>query len=404
MKLFFATFSVLLLLPLLALAQEVAEFVPLIGIPGLTDPSGYTTELYINILYVLAISIAAFLAVIKLILAGLKYMLTDVVPQKEGAKQDIRTALIGLFIVLTAVLILSTINPQLTNLTALDTLDGISTAVLTQRVETVPSVTNTDIPCTALLSDDGMTIYNCTAAEADCEDVRGGVAIRNESTVTCRVANFTNAQRAAACNVPQGCEQEICPILRTSGIFTGCTGWCNAQSNSTYSPETEICLYQNEAYVAGEEETREAISCLDNNFNEFSGLSSDCTNAITACGDRRHVDVGGDFIYCFTATGSTDEEQSTLRYDVRNASNQGYLAQLSADVNRSFTINEPAIPEAEIPQGELHNTSIRISPDQEGACGDPTLSRCTSARVILPDQTTVVWPCGLLTPKPQSCG
>lgn len=102
-------FLVLLLLPAVTLAQ----FRPLVGIPGISDPS---TDLntYINILYALSISIAALLAVIKIIIAGVKYMLSDVITSKQAAKSDIQGALIGLLVVISAVLILNVINPQLT--------------------------------------------------------------------------------------------------------------------------------------------------------------------------------------------------------------------------------------------------------------------------------------------------
>lgn len=123
--------SILVALPLLLNAQgdaRSAGYEPLIGIPGL-DSSGYTTEAYVNVLYVLAISIAAFLAVVHLILAGLRYMFSDVVTDKSRAKSQIWSAFIGLLVVLGAVLILNTINPQLTSLNALSNLRTIQTDV-----------------------------------------------------------------------------------------------------------------------------------------------------------------------------------------------------------------------------------------------------------------------------------
>jgi hypothetical protein len=53
------------------------------------------------------------LAVLKITIAGVKYMLSDVVTSKESAKKDIQGALFGLLIVLAAVIILNTINPSL---------------------------------------------------------------------------------------------------------------------------------------------------------------------------------------------------------------------------------------------------------------------------------------------------
>jgi len=86
-------------------------FVPLVGIPGVNPDSDLGT--YINALYVLSISLAALLAVIKIIVAGVKWMLTDLISGKEEAKKDIQGALTGLLIVISAVLILTVINPDL---------------------------------------------------------------------------------------------------------------------------------------------------------------------------------------------------------------------------------------------------------------------------------------------------
>ncbi|MFT7507144.1 MAG: hypothetical protein ACI92I_000283 [Acidimicrobiales bacterium] len=104
------------------------EFVPLVGIPYLVVPQGEELGLgnYINALYKISISVAAFLAVVKIIFAGVKYMISDIVPTKEQAKKDIRGALLGLLIVIGAVLILTTINPQLTGLDALQKIPGFS--------------------------------------------------------------------------------------------------------------------------------------------------------------------------------------------------------------------------------------------------------------------------------------
>lgn len=97
-------------LPSVVLAQ--VAFRPLVGIPGL-DPNASFND-YINALYALAISVAALVAVIKIIIAGVKYMLSDVVSSKGAAKEDIQSALLGLLIIAAAFLILNQINPNLT--------------------------------------------------------------------------------------------------------------------------------------------------------------------------------------------------------------------------------------------------------------------------------------------------
>lgn len=84
-----------------------------------------TTEDFVRIMYSIAISIAAILAVVKIVYGGVQYMLTDIVTSKEQAKKDIRGALLGLLIVIGAVVLLNTINPQLTTLDALNNVEGV---------------------------------------------------------------------------------------------------------------------------------------------------------------------------------------------------------------------------------------------------------------------------------------
>lgn len=97
------------MIPTLVLAQG---YVPLVGIPGVPDVNTDFNS-YINALYGLSISIAALLAVIKIVIAGVKWMMTDIVTSKGAAKEDIKGALLGLLVILGAVLILETINPNL---------------------------------------------------------------------------------------------------------------------------------------------------------------------------------------------------------------------------------------------------------------------------------------------------
>lgn len=64
----------------------------------------------------MSVGLAAVLAVVMLAIGGFKYMTTDSAFKLGDAKEQITNAIIGLLIVLTAVLILNTINPQLTSL------------------------------------------------------------------------------------------------------------------------------------------------------------------------------------------------------------------------------------------------------------------------------------------------
>ncbi len=104
--------SLAILIPTVTYGQNTG-YIPLVGIPGITD-NGISFEGYVNALYALSISVAALLAVIKIIIAGMKWMLSDIVTSKGEAIEEIKGAVFGLIVVISAVLILTVINPQLT--------------------------------------------------------------------------------------------------------------------------------------------------------------------------------------------------------------------------------------------------------------------------------------------------
>lgn len=108
MKYFLTFFSVtLLLVPVFVFAQ----FKPLVGIPGVTNPEDF--DQYLQAIYATAISLAALLAVIKIVIAGVKWMTTEIVTSKGDAKKDIEGAVFGLILILGAVLLLYIINPDI---------------------------------------------------------------------------------------------------------------------------------------------------------------------------------------------------------------------------------------------------------------------------------------------------
>lgn len=97
----------------------------MVKIPRVSADSQSTGE-YVQALYFLAITVAALLAVVKIIFGGVKWMLSDVITDKSSAKNDIKGAILGLAIVLAAVLILNTINKDLTKLEFLENAPSIS--------------------------------------------------------------------------------------------------------------------------------------------------------------------------------------------------------------------------------------------------------------------------------------
>lgn len=125
--------AVCLFLAFFTLAFAQGEpYQPLTGIPGV-DPDNLTLISYVNALFLLSIALGAMLAVIKIVVAGFKYMFTDVVPTKSDAKSDIYGALLGLGILLATFVVLWTINPQLINL---DVLTGVQRVELTTNPNT----------------------------------------------------------------------------------------------------------------------------------------------------------------------------------------------------------------------------------------------------------------------------
>ncbi len=64
-------------------------------------------------LFLLAITIAGVLAVVKLVIAGVKYMMSDVVTTKQMALSDIKGAILGLLLILSTILLVNLINPDI---------------------------------------------------------------------------------------------------------------------------------------------------------------------------------------------------------------------------------------------------------------------------------------------------
>lgn len=107
--------------PLFASADPATAptYVRLVNIPGLPNTGNVGLPAFLNALYIVIISAAALFAVIKIAIAGVKYTMTDVVPQMSDAKKDIYGALLGLAILLIPFIVLKEINPDLVSLNVL---------------------------------------------------------------------------------------------------------------------------------------------------------------------------------------------------------------------------------------------------------------------------------------------
>lgn len=95
-------------------AQEPdTEFVSLSGVPGIEPSGGEGLGVMFNTVYIIVIIIGSIFAVVKIAVAGTRYMMSDVITSKESARQDINGAILGLVIILSTYIVLSTIYPDL---------------------------------------------------------------------------------------------------------------------------------------------------------------------------------------------------------------------------------------------------------------------------------------------------
>jgi hypothetical protein len=70
---------------------------------------------FLNYILKILIAITAVFLIVKIIMVGIKYMITDIANVKASAKSELMGAVTGLLIALTSYLILNTINPKLVN-------------------------------------------------------------------------------------------------------------------------------------------------------------------------------------------------------------------------------------------------------------------------------------------------
>lgn len=221
-------------------------FTPLVGIPYVdTTDSNLSLPGYVDALYKAAISIAAFLAVVKIIFAGVKYMLSDVVTSKEDAKKDIRGALIGLLIVIGAVLILNTINPQLKELTALGGPPGLNMGL----GEHDGFLTSIQRLCE---SPTGCVVRNCTfwrlsSCEDVCDDLNGFYVRNGILRNLVGVSDQTSDQCVIA--TPSEAEHGV-EILDRPNIATDSVPVASVEITPENLPETFIDINGNERDVA----------------------------------------------------------------------------------------------------------------------------------------------------------
>ncbi len=151
-------------------ASAQTEYKPLVGLPKLpTSGVGVDIPKYINAVYLLTIGVGALIGVLRIAFAGVKYSLSDIITDKESAKKDIGGVLLGLAILLIPFIVLSTINPNLTNL---DVLKMAPKTNLDSRNVNSASMGPTNLPNATTISP-GTNVTSCRLSEVRREFVPG---------------------------------------------------------------------------------------------------------------------------------------------------------------------------------------------------------------------------------------
>ena len=125
-------------------AQLPTEYQTLSPLPGTKIVKTDAPEVYFKNIFNIFVAVVAILSVIKLMICGFQYMMSEAVSSKENAKKCIWAVLFGIFLILLSYLILFTINPKLTELP----FDTIRTGITPKEVGGVsdqpPSLFNSE--------------------------------------------------------------------------------------------------------------------------------------------------------------------------------------------------------------------------------------------------------------------
>ncbi len=238
-------FISLLLAPALVFAQGT-DFVPLLpSLPGIdTLQTQDSLAPFLSQIYKICIGLAAVLAVLQIMRAGIMYMGGDSITEKKEARGLIGAALAGLLLVLSPVIVFSLINPQILEL-------DIGGDRLRSNVESPGPTSYTVIPAT-------------TAEE--CKK-KGGTPTGNPPNILCK-APTTEATTAASYG---NCSDY------TNFLVTTVDGNCNnaANNDTTY---TRIQV-NNRCCYGGSIQT--GFKCCAVNKKDVTAPLPDATKPIT---------------------------------------------------------------------------------------------------------------------------
>lgn len=159
-------------------ALEGVSYTPLVNLPlgkDGADLSKWTLSEYLSGMLRLIIALGGAVAVLMAIVGGVQYVASGIAPSaKNDAKARITNAFIGLAIILTAYLLLNTINPDLVNFKlSLPKIEGTSgeepevttDSIFLQKSDKCAEVCDAGYSCMSFIGESGDEVASCQADE-----------------------------------------------------------------------------------------------------------------------------------------------------------------------------------------------------------------------------------------------
>lgn len=233
----YVRFIILFLLasiPLAVFAQEDStKFVPLTNVPFL-EAAGNASTLpkFLNDLYRICIGLAAVIAVLQIMRAGVMYMGGDSVTEKKEAKNLIGLAIGGLILVLSPVVVFSIINPDILSLKINGIQDLVASAPAESLLWTDSSSTHKAAAIKCSTSGGNLT-FTCKSAAGASRTLAAGkeCSAGEESLATCTRQSSSEATQDSAAS----CKDFGPP---TAGSVSGS---CQATVDPDYVKVADVC-------------------------------------------------------------------------------------------------------------------------------------------------------------------
>ncbi|MDO8481891.1 MAG: hypothetical protein Q7S75_02310 [bacterium] len=181
---------------------------------------------YINSMFKIAISAGAIIAVIRLGVAGYKYMGGDIWHKKEEAKEDIREIFFGLLLLLSIWIILHQINPNILNLNIVFP----ETKLITAPPSSIANVSPADQRVIGMITSDENRVWNI---------LRSGGISRNKGQCTSTMQ--TNCTSLGGLGAPA--VNGLLNLKSTCGCavtVTGGTEWWLHTSGTSHGPGNSV--------------------------------------------------------------------------------------------------------------------------------------------------------------------